>query len=241
MIPRIFVSYLKEDIEFSEQIQRLIYKLRTQGLSVVTFDDIKLGARFSTYTKQIQECNFVLCICTPKYKERADKGECGKGIVTDSVINQNDKSKFFPVLIIGDEETSFPIWARDKKYIDYRNESDEELMYFANAVNKYVEAYESKYGCAGEASILICNSDGTSERRSVVCGFRTRDTGDEYLVYTDGVVDENGDVVVHVSKIINDTELTTIEDGIEWERIKGIIWTLGMDSDFAKGDDLNES
>lgn len=240
MIPRIFVSYLKEDIEFSEQIQRLIYKLRTQGLSVVTFDDIKLGARFSTYTKQIQECNFVLCICTPKYKEQADGGEYTGGVVTASIINQNDKSKFFPVLITGDKETSFPIWARDKKYIDYRNESDEELMYFANTVNKYVGAYESQYGYVGEESILICNPDGTSERKNVICAFKDNDTGNEYLVYTESVVDEDGEVVVYVSKIINDAELTTIEDENEWERIKKFLWMLGMDGDFSQEGDLDE-
>lgn len=70
MLPRIFISYIKEDEEYREQIQKLIRTLKMQGLTVITTDDIKFGTRFSMYKEQIEECNFVLCICIPKYKEK---------------------------------------------------------------------------------------------------------------------------------------------------------------------------
>ena len=39
MLPRIFISYIKEDEEYREQI--LIRTLKMQGLTVITTDDIK--------------------------------------------------------------------------------------------------------------------------------------------------------------------------------------------------------
>ena len=43
MLPRIFISYIKEDEEYREQIQKLIRTLKMQGLTVITTDDIKFG------------------------------------------------------------------------------------------------------------------------------------------------------------------------------------------------------
>lgn len=113
MIPRIFISYIKEDKEYREQIQKLIRTLKMQGLTVITADDIKFGTRFSMYKEQIEECNFVLCICTPKYKEKADTNRHGSDVVISSDIYKVNESKFIPVLLKEDEENSFPIWAKN--------------------------------------------------------------------------------------------------------------------------------
>jgi len=180
MLPRIFISYIKEDEEYREQIQKLIRTLKMQGLTVITTDDIKFGTRFSMYKEQIEECNFVLCICTPKYKEKADTNRHGSDVVISSDIYKVNESKFIPVLLKEDEENSFPIWAKNKKYIDYRNGSDKELIYFARAVNKYVEAYESRKSYEESESIIIEHSDGTCERKNVVCAFKAIDTGDRF-------------------------------------------------------------
>ena len=228
MIPRIFISYIKEDKEYREQIQKLIRTLKMQGLTVITTDDIKFGTRFSMYKEQIEECNFVLCICTPKYKEKADTNRHGSDVVISSDIYKVNESKFIPVLLKEDEENSFPIWAKNKKYIDYRNGSDKELIYFARAVNKYVEAYESRKSYEESESIIIEHPDGTCERKNVVCAFKAIDTGDEYVVYTEDEKNRKGEAIIFVSKIINTSELISIEDEEEWKRVKRFLWELGV-------------
>lgn len=228
MLPRIFISHIKEDEEYREQIQELIRTLKMQGLTVITTDDIKFGTRFSMYKEQIEECNFVLCICTPKYKEKADTNRHGSDVVISSDIYKVNESKFIPVLLKEDEENSFPIWAKNKKYIDYRNGSDKELIYFARAVNKYVEAYESRKSYEESESIIIEHSDGTCERKNVVCAFKAIDTGDEYVVYTEDEKNRKGEAIIFVSKIINTSELISIEDEEEWKRVKRFLWELGV-------------
>ena len=89
-----------------------------------------------------------------------------------------------------------------------------------------------------EISVTITDDQGRTATSNTLT-FKVY-TGNEYLVYTESVVDEDGEVVVYVSKIINDAELTTIEDENEWERIKKFLWMLGMDGDFSQEGDLDE-
>lgn len=149
MIPKIFISYSVESNEHNEKVKNFAKKLRKQQMEVLLFGDMKLGERFGTFMEDIEKCDFVLFICTPQYKRRADDREGGVGyewnIITSSVVNQSDELKFIPVLFSGDWDTSLPIWARGKKGVDYRKEleSEFELLPY-NYGDMFLEDFEKK-------------------------------------------------------------------------------------------------
>lgn len=242
MIPHIFISYDVESEEHEKKIQRFVKKLRNQGFKVFTLDDMRFGERIARFLEDIENCDFVLLICTPEYKRRTERIQSGGGVVNErhiiisSIITHGSELKIIPVLFSGDWSTSLPVWAVGKKGIDYREESEEELMYFVNSVNKYVDMREMEEICEQGLcrTFTVEQVDGTLEKYNIVSAFKLIDTGDEYIVYSDDKTDREGNVIIYVSKVIEKRDniiLTEIDDETEWKIIKNILWKLGMDDD----------
>jgi TIR domain len=76
--------------------------------------------------KAIRENDFVLIICTPRYKQRSDSRIGGAGyegdIMTAEVLTKGNHQKFIPILRIGNWQDAAPVWLVGKYYVDLRGE-----------------------------------------------------------------------------------------------------------------------
>ena len=81
-----------------------------------------------------------------------------------------------------------------------------------------------------DKKILTINKlDGTTEEVEEVISFEFNDTGKRYLVYTKNEVDQNGNVTVYVTEIVQDdlgTRFLGVETDEEWARIKDVLRKL---------------
>ena len=77
--------------------------------------------------KSVRENDYVLIICTPKYKLKSENRIGGVGyegdIMTAEVLQSSNHRKFIPILQSGDKDTSVPTWLKGKYFIDLSNDS----------------------------------------------------------------------------------------------------------------------
>jgi hypothetical protein len=83
--------------------------------------------------RAIRDNEFVVIICTPRYKSRSDSRKGGVGyegdIMTAEVINANNPRKFIPVLRRGSWSEAAPSWLLGKYYINLSGDPYSERDY----------------------------------------------------------------------------------------------------------------
>lgn len=129
---------------------------------------------------------------------------------TRSFINANDFSVDRIALLIRDI-------VDDKKEKLYPR-ADE------NSEDKDTQSVDRKH-------MTIINDDGTKKQVEIVISFRFKDSGKEFVVYTDKEYDDNGDITVYVSRIDRSNgnpKLIQVEDE-DWPRVKETLWELSRD------------
>lgn len=128
---KVFISYSQDKELNKQKLYRLVNLLRNNNVDVIFDEDIPLGERFTDFMELINTCDYVLFLCTPQYKYKADQGLGGvkyeKNIITAELYEKGNEVKFIPILFSGTWKDSMPIWAKGKIGIDYRKESDIEL------------------------------------------------------------------------------------------------------------------
>lgn len=134
-----FISYSWDDDSHKEWVSQLAGRLRADGVNV-TLDKWATapGDQLPAFMEQaIRENQFIIIICTPRYKRRSEAREGGVGyegdVMTAEVMNQRNDRKFIPVLRSGDWNMSAPSWISGKSYIDltgnrYSDRNYEELV-----------------------------------------------------------------------------------------------------------------
>lgn len=131
---RIFISYSWDSDEHKAKILHFVNKLRSEGLEVVFDGDMRLGERITQFMeKSLEECEYVLLICTPLYKQKADQRTAGVGyenmIITGELYEKQNEYKFIPILFSGSWKESIPIWMKGKLGIDLSNEATYKEQY----------------------------------------------------------------------------------------------------------------
>jgi len=122
--PTVFISYSWDDDEHKGWVKDFADRLLSDGVNAVVDQyDLSLGDRLPQFMEQsISDADFVLVICTPRYKEKADKRTGGVGyeghIISDELFNHHNERKFIPVLRRGTFETSLPKFCAGKLSID---------------------------------------------------------------------------------------------------------------------------
>lgn len=123
--PKVFISYAWEE-ETSEWVKKLATQLRGDGIDV-TIDRWSLspGDQLTQFMEQsVRENDYVLIICTPKYKEKSNQRLGGVGyegdIMTAEVFARGNHRKFIPIL--KSDNQSVPTWLSGKMYIDLASE-----------------------------------------------------------------------------------------------------------------------
>lgn len=123
-MPKVFISYSWDNPNHKSWVRDLAASLREDGVEVILDQwDLILGDSLTQFMeKAISESDYILIICTPNYKRKADNRIGGVGyeenIITAQSIHINNKRKFIPILRKGSWRESAPIWLMDRMYED---------------------------------------------------------------------------------------------------------------------------
>jgi len=122
--PTAFISYSWDDEAHKEWVKQLATQLRHDGV------DARLdhwhavpGDQLPEFMeREIRQNDYVLIICTPKYKEKSDKRAGGVGyegdIMTAEVLTKQNHRKFIPVLAKGSWAEAAPSWLLGTYHLD---------------------------------------------------------------------------------------------------------------------------
>jgi hypothetical protein len=130
-----FIAYSWETDEHRAWVLALATRLRGDGIETVLDQwHVVPGDQLPAFMeKAVRESDYVLIICTPRYKAGSDRREGGVGyegdIITGEVLNTRNQRKFIPILRVGDWNASAPIWLAGKCHIDLRGEPYKENQY----------------------------------------------------------------------------------------------------------------
>lgn len=134
-IPTIFISYAWED-DIKEWVREFSTRLREEGGVDVHIDQWHLapGDPLPAFMESAVRTNdFVLLVCTPKYKAKSDDRQGGVGyegdIITGEVFTKANHRKFIPILRKGDWAAAAPTFLLSKIYLDFRGDPYSEAEY----------------------------------------------------------------------------------------------------------------
>ncbi|MBM7824698.1 hypothetical protein JOD55_000525 [Arcanobacterium pluranimalium] len=132
--PRVFLSY-SQSAESQRFVHFLADKLENDGVNV-RWDQkvLQLGDRLPHFMDdEITNAQYVLIICSPDYKQKADNRAKGVGyesnIISAELYAKNNERKFIPILLDGTFESSMPTFLAGKMGVDMRPDSDIERGY----------------------------------------------------------------------------------------------------------------
>lgn len=146
--PMVFISYSWDDPAHKKWVRELATQLRRDGVNV-KLDQWELapGDDLPAFMEgAVRESHFVLIICTPTYKTKADSRKGGVGfeetIMTGELYSHAPRRKFIPILRGHDWLASSPSWLRGSYRIDLRGTpySIEEYQDLINTLHGQREA-----------------------------------------------------------------------------------------------------
>ena len=120
---KVFISYAWED-DVKVWVKKFADKLKNDGIDVhLDQYDLTLGDRLPKFMEeQITSADYVLIICTPRYKIKADGRTGGVGyeghIISAELMNLSNERKFIPVKRKGTFENAIPTFLAGKLGID---------------------------------------------------------------------------------------------------------------------------
>src|SRR3954454_15793818 len=85
--PKAFISYSWDDVAHRNWVKQLAIRLRADGVDV-TLDrwHAAPGDQIPAFMdRAVGENDYVICICTPRFKERSDGGGGGVGYESDDM------------------------------------------------------------------------------------------------------------------------------------------------------------
>lgn len=125
--PKVFISYSWEEDTHQQWVRELADRLLADGIDA-TIDqyDASLGDRLPHFMEQsITAADYVLIICTPLYKEKADNRKGGVGyeghIITEELYSKGNERKFIPVIRKGSFNDAMPTFLAGKLGIDLKD------------------------------------------------------------------------------------------------------------------------
>jgi hypothetical protein len=137
--PKVFISYSWDDDGHRTWVRDFAARLRRDGVNAILDQwEAVPGAPLPEFMERaVRESDFVICICTPRYKEKCNNRGGGVGyeggIMTGEAFVYQNQLKFIPVLRRGVWSESAPSWLLGKYCIDlcgdpYSEENYADLM-----------------------------------------------------------------------------------------------------------------
>lgn len=129
-IPHVFISYAWEEAH-DDWVFNISKDLRKAGIDCRIDKYQKYGTDLVKFMRdEIRSSDRVLVILTPKYKEKAESGRGGASyegsIMSHAIYNEQDTTKFVPLLRAGSFESSSPDFMSGRKGLDFSNDSQYE-------------------------------------------------------------------------------------------------------------------
>lgn len=123
--PLVLISYAweEEDVEYMNWVERFAGDLRNNGINAQIDRYQPHGTDLVKFMRDsIRTAQKVLCVLTPKYKEKAESGRGGAayegGIISHEIYNDQDTVKFIPILRKGNFGISTPDFIDGRKGFD---------------------------------------------------------------------------------------------------------------------------
>lgn len=123
---RTFVSYSRDDDDHINWVKQFARRLRANGVEAILDEwELHPGDIITHFMEQsVATSDFVIMICTPRYKTRADSRQGGVGyegsIITAELYSHANSRKYIPVLRGPDWLTCAPRYLEPRMYIDIR-------------------------------------------------------------------------------------------------------------------------
>lgn len=126
---KIFISYAWDEHQIT--VHEIAKRLKSAGFDVRIDKDVPYGGDLVLYmNKEIRDSDKCLIFLTPKYKEKAEGaigGVAHEGrIISREIYNNQDTTKFIPVLLCGDFVSSCPDFISGRKGFNFVETSFEE-------------------------------------------------------------------------------------------------------------------
>ncbi len=121
---KVFISYAWESEEHLEWVKALANRLLSDGIDAVLDQyDLELGDRLPQFMEQsVRSSDYVLIVCTPAYKQKADARIGGVGyeghIISGELFSGHNERKFIPVIKEGGVEECLPTFLKGKLAVD---------------------------------------------------------------------------------------------------------------------------
>jgi RNA polymerase sigma factor (sigma-70 family) len=213
-MPTAFISYSWDDTSHRNWVKELATRLRTDGVTTILDQwEAVPGDQLPAFMETAVRTNdFVLMVCTPKYKARYDGRESGVGyegdVIQAEIFVKNNHRKFIPILRKGSWDEVAPSVLLGKYYIDLRDSS--------GYSDNYRELLKTLRGERPKAPpVGTANSEGTTKQV-------------RWTIVLDGTYDESvaprvEAIVTHLRELLGDSGLTItkIEPGSVIVRLKG--------------------
>ena len=122
--PSTFISYTWESEHLKTWVKELATKLRNNGIDAKLDQwEVVPGDQMPHFMeKSVRDNDYVLIICTQKYKTKSENRIGGVGyegdIMTAEVLQNSNHRKFIPILKSGTKETALPTWLQGKYFVD---------------------------------------------------------------------------------------------------------------------------
>lgn len=127
-IPKVFISYSYDSTEHETWVEQLATMLRSDGIEAI-LDKWYLhpGDPITQFMEQsIRDADFVLIVCTEKYKNKSDARVGGVGyeesIISSDMLSSSNHRKYIPILKSKNYSESVPIALHSKKYVNLTRE-----------------------------------------------------------------------------------------------------------------------
>ncbi|EHH1051866.1 TIR domain-containing protein [Vibrio parahaemolyticus] len=122
--PKVFISYSWDNEAHKKWVEQFATELRQSGIDAF-IDDwyLQPGDPITEFMeKSISESDFVLIVCTEKYKEKSDKRSGGVGyeesIISSDLFQNTNHRKYIPIISKNSTGKNIPIALHSKVYID---------------------------------------------------------------------------------------------------------------------------
>jgi hypothetical protein len=144
-----FISYAWGVPEHERWVEkRLATDLQKAGISVVLdrWENNRIGSSIMRFVERIEECEHVIVIGTPLYRQKAKNVASAKGSVVAGewdlagirmLAAEDQKRTVLPLLLAAQESDSFPALLRGRVHADFRNEA----QYFITAFDLILSLY----------------------------------------------------------------------------------------------------